>query len=87
MLVSSSSGKGYAVVITGSSIQNETEESVTLSWHRKLLRDASVGRAPGRKPKHTRYSVTFRWHGGIDKEAVCVFVSFCSYLFEDRFEV
>lgn len=38
--------KGYDVFITGSRIQTEIEESVTLSWHQKLLRDASFGRAP-----------------------------------------
>lgn len=47
------------MVITESRVHTEIEEvRVDLSWQWKHFKDASVCQAPGRKPKHTCYSVT-----------------------------
>lgn len=48
---------------------------MTLPWQQKLLRDTSVGQAPGRKPKHTCYSVTVVSDGitaWVERGCLCV---------------
>lgn len=49
---------------------------MALPWQRKLLRDTSVGQAPGRKPKRICYPVTVAV-AGMGPERLCVSVCVC----------